>query len=149
MARMCFALIYDAIKVLMSFGMDHPTRSPLVQTEGRRRHFGGSPNSATPNPCLTQPDLGRTIQVFTALWPCPGMVQVDVSHFPLPHEVLIQLYSTFQILFIATDLGMIGNVGSSTPGAAPKHRGEDPRSLLMDKSIKTQHCDCDFLGCNT
>lgn len=54
MARTCFALIYDAIKPLMSFGMDHSTRSHLVQREGRRRHFGGSPNHDTPNPCLTQ-----------------------------------------------------------------------------------------------
>lgn len=103
--------------------------SPLVQTEGRRRHFSGSPNHATPNPCLTQQiflDLERTIWVFMALWPCPRMVQVGVSHFPLPQVILIQLHSTVKIHFIATDLRM-GNVGSSTGRAAPKHRGEEPQ----------------------
>lgn len=64
MARMCFALISDGIKPLMSFGMGHSTRSHLVQAEGRRGDFGGNPNHGTPNPCLTQQislDLGGTI----------------------------------------------------------------------------------------
>lgn len=114
----------------MTFGMDHSNKSHLVQTEGRRRHFGGSPNYATPNPSLTLQislDLRKNIQVFTALWPCPRMVQVDVSHSPVPQEVLIQLYSIFKIHFIVTDLRMPQNMGSSTPGAAPKHRGEEPQ----------------------
>lgn len=112
MAMVCFALIYDEIKPLMSFGMDHSTTSHLVKTE--RRHFGGIPNHDTPNPCLISLDQERTIPVFTPLWPCPRMVQVVVSHFPLPQEVLIQLYSTFKIHFITTTgLKMPGNVGSS------------------------------------